>query len=110
MNLDSLKNEIDSDPLGRGYVGMTDQEVADSLHMANRTVYRPVPSRVLQEWASVGERIVKLKNAAATHASDDVKNIAESALLLVRVGFRHSTIDIRHSPSRIASRFSRVLR
>lgn len=37
MNLDILKIEIDTDPLGRGYSGMTDMQVADSLNTANRS-------------------------------------------------------------------------
>lgn len=32
-----LRNELTTDPLGRGYVGMTDQQVFDSLIAANRT-------------------------------------------------------------------------
>lgn len=32
-----LIDEITLDPLGRGYVGMTDQQVADSLNEVNRT-------------------------------------------------------------------------
>lgn len=36
-NLFLLKSEIDSDPLTRGYSGMTDAEVAESLNTANRT-------------------------------------------------------------------------
>lgn len=31
-----LKTEIDTDPLTRGYAGMSDQQVADSLNTANR--------------------------------------------------------------------------
>ena len=31
-----LRNEIVNDPLGRGYAGMTDSQVADSLNTANR--------------------------------------------------------------------------
>lgn len=37
MSVDVLKTEISSDPLGRGYAGMTDAEVADSLNASNRT-------------------------------------------------------------------------
>ena len=31
-----IKAEIDADPLGRGYAGMTDQQVADDLNTAYR--------------------------------------------------------------------------
>lgn len=33
----SLKDEITTDPLGRGYSGMTDQQVADSLNAVDRS-------------------------------------------------------------------------
>lgn len=39
-NIDILKAEIDSDPLTRGYAGMTDAEVADSLNTADRGSFR----------------------------------------------------------------------
>lgn len=37
MDYQVLKTEIDTDPLTRGYAGMTDQQVADSLNAVNRT-------------------------------------------------------------------------
>lgn len=39
--IDTLKAEITIDPLVRGYAGMTDQQVADSLNTVNRTRERP---------------------------------------------------------------------
>lgn len=38
MGLDVLKTEITDDSLTRGYSGMTDKQVADSLNAENRTV------------------------------------------------------------------------
>ncbi len=37
MNYITLSNEINSDPLARGYAGMSDQEVADDLNTTYRT-------------------------------------------------------------------------
>ena len=37
MDYAILKEEIVSDPLGRGYSGMTPQQIADSLNTINRT-------------------------------------------------------------------------
>lgn len=58
-NLVALRTEIDSDPLARGYVGMTDAEVAESLNTANRSRNRSsmTGSEILNEidateWAS----------------------------------------------------------
>ena len=39
-NIRGIRNELDADPLGRGYATMTDQEVADSLNTADREVIR----------------------------------------------------------------------
>lgn len=39
-----LRAEIVSDPLGRGYVGMTDQQLTDSLNTVNRTLNRELLS------------------------------------------------------------------
>lgn len=42
MSYLALKNEIDSDPLARGYAAMTDQEIADDLNTVYRTRNRSV--------------------------------------------------------------------
>lgn len=44
MNLELLRLEILTDPLLRGYSGMSDQEVADSLNDTNRSYNRAVMS------------------------------------------------------------------
>lgn len=41
QQLAALSAEITNDPLGRGYAGMTDEQVAASLMVENRTVNRP---------------------------------------------------------------------
>ena len=41
MNYAALKREIETDPLGRGYAGMTDQQIADSLNTTDRTTIVP---------------------------------------------------------------------
>lgn len=38
---DRLKTEIATDPLGRGYAGMTDAAVVNSLRTVNRTLPKP---------------------------------------------------------------------
>lgn len=37
MDWPKLKAEIETDPLGRAYAGMTDQQLADALNAVNRT-------------------------------------------------------------------------
>ena len=40
MSIQILIDEITNDPLVRGYAGMTDQQVVDSINTANRTITR----------------------------------------------------------------------
>lgn len=47
-----LTTEVGNDPLARGYAGMTDQQVADSLNTANRTVPKPVLVKDVLEYLS----------------------------------------------------------
>jgi len=61
MNLNALKTEIDTDPLARGYAGMSDAAVADSLNVIDRTINRTSMSgsEILNavdasEWATRG--------------------------------------------------------
>lgn len=35
-DLQAIRDELDNDPLGRGYAGMTDQQAADDLNLENR--------------------------------------------------------------------------
>ena len=37
MTIATIKAEITTDPLNRGYTGMTDQQVVDSLHVQDRS-------------------------------------------------------------------------
>lgn len=40
MNLATLKTEVTTDPLARGYSTMSDEQIADSLNTGNRTADR----------------------------------------------------------------------
>lgn len=40
MDLQVLKTELTTDPLGRGYAGMSDEQAATSLNTANRQPFR----------------------------------------------------------------------
>lgn len=60
-NYAAIADEINADPLSRGYSAMSDQEVADSLNVVNRSVpVEEVPSSALIEatttsdWTGVG--------------------------------------------------------
>lgn len=47
-----LKTEIDSDPLTRGYSGMTDLQVSDSLNTVNRDNWVPITAAQVYEAVS----------------------------------------------------------
>lgn len=47
-----LMDEIDADPLTRGYATMSDQEVADSLNVVDRNVPKPVLTNQVLEYLS----------------------------------------------------------
>lgn len=47
-----LATEVNDDPLNRGYDGMSDQEVADSMNAVDRSVPRPVLTNQVLEYLS----------------------------------------------------------
>jgi len=61
-----LKTELTTDPLGRGYAGMTDQEAADDLNTTYRT-----RDRTSMTGREVGAAVVKAEYAALADAQKD---------------------------------------
>jgi len=59
VNIPTLKTEIDTDPLTRGYSGMTDIQVADDMNLVNR------PDSILAI-----EKIIKFLLLENTHKTD----------------------------------------
>lgn len=47
MNIDTLRAELTTDPLGRGYAGMTDEEAAADLNVENREITDPIISSAM---------------------------------------------------------------
>lgn len=80
--MNTLADEITNDPLSRGYAGMTDEQVAESLNAANISINATVTKAKLLQWAGANQRIVKLKGGLAS-PNDDVENICEAALRLL---------------------------
>ena len=66
----TLRAEIQNDPLSRGYVGMTDQQVVDDLN----TVYRPAPDRDQLSQAELYELIVQSERVALP--ADDKEEVS----------------------------------
>ena len=62
MNIDALKAETDTDPLARGYAGMTEAAVADSLNAINRSRNRTSVSPGEMQRAVDGAEFVALSD------------------------------------------------
>lgn len=82
MAFESLKAELATDPLGRGYQNMTVDQVVASLNTADRVVQRPIPNRLLLRWAAQTDGINLLKTAAAS-GNKDKRRISDAALAMI---------------------------
>lgn len=70
-DMEALKTELENDPLGRGYSGMTAAEVRDSLRAQNITVTKPTMAtgRTIMDGLGVqtgGEVLAALESAAGS--------------------------------------------
>ena len=92
-NIDILRNEILTDPLVKGYAGMTNAQILTSLKTKNITRRRSISSAELVAWSGANGRYKKIANAAATvgdlpgldaATSNSIKNICEAAMILLR--------------------------
>ena len=81
MDYTVLKSEVDTDPLARGYAGMTDHQVADSLNTEDRSAVREtVMSAELFEVLDIGE--YQSLPTVQQHAVDLILGLGEG----IRVG------------------------
>lgn len=83
MSLERLRDEIKNDPLGRGYAGMTDEEILNSLAAQNIQKYKPITSAELLAWSAMNLRQTKIEDAAISHPSPDIKNICKVAVKML---------------------------
>ena len=60
----TLATELSTDPLVRGYAGMTDVEAAADLNTTYRTRYRALTTRDMLRWGFAREGLSKLRDAA----------------------------------------------
>jgi len=68
MNYAALKNEIMNDPLGRGYAGMNDAQVAVSLNTVDREIDENVNLRDLIVYLLKNNKWLGIKSEAASNA------------------------------------------
>jgi hypothetical protein len=89
--MSKLRDELINDPLERGYANMTDAECAESLNTVNRTQYTAIGSDELLAWSGGGasdatstkSRYERIEDAAANHASLEVKGACKAAVTLI---------------------------
>ena len=79
-----LKEEIDSDPLGRGYDSMTNAEVTISLNTVNRTRLETLSMQELREWTAENARGFNIMSGITNVAlTDQVRNLCYVADKLI---------------------------
>jgi len=90
-----LKTEIDTDPLARGYVGMTNLQIADDMNLVNRDT----------EGGTVGMLTYLLKNRSRTNTGTDtvatsiygrLQSVAESVVGDNPFGASGNSISMEH--------------
>jgi len=84
-DMEKLRAEIANDPLSRGYSGMTDLEVLESLLEENRSRLGVLEHGLLIRTLASGGRLAKIQRAASAWA-DDTKDTATS-VAMVALGF-----------------------
>lgn len=76
MDVNALINEIKTDPLGRGYNTMTNQQLFNSLNTKNRTKLLPLSSKQLLAWAAQEGRYSKILNGTTISLSNTTQTNA----------------------------------
>jgi hypothetical protein len=83
MRIQTIKTELDTDPLGLGYSGMDDSAAAVSLNEKTRSKLEPISSAELLAWSANGARLQSIKSAAESGADDTIKSVAQAAYLTI---------------------------
>jgi len=78
-----LKSEIDSDPLGRNYSAMSDEQVAQSLNNEDRSKTVPISSAELLAWSAGNGRLAAIKAAIDGGVDKTAKSLAEAAYMMI---------------------------
>lgn len=81
MKFNILKTEINEDPLVRGYSGMSNQEIANSLNEENIPVQGSVPISKLIKASAKNDLIYKLKQGAES-GDKDKRRLCDAALTI----------------------------
>lgn len=105
-NIDILRDEITTDPLGLGYQAMGDSEVADALNMLNRPGRKPVPATEVRLYVLLNGIFPGLQNLAAT-GTDPVQK--GTAITILQTIAPNSFDTIRMNMPNVNSAVSQML-
>lgn len=78
--LTTLANEIANDPLGRGYDGMSDIAVADSINTSNRPAFKPVDVTAIRRYLLLNGLMPGIKDAKVNGATAQIKKVADTII------------------------------
>ena len=87
-DIEALKDELNADPLGRGYSTMTDQEAANDLNAQTRQQTVPIPVDEVKRYLFVNDLWFPIKKG-----TDEVAEAARDALTMF-VAFRVNESDV----------------
>lgn len=82
MDIGKLKAELVEDPESIGYSGMTDEQAAAALSVADRSYLTPIGSRRLLEWSMKSARLADIEDATTT-GPEPIRAIARGAMFLL---------------------------
>lgn len=92
MDWSILEDEIANDPLGRGYIGMTDEQVADDMNSIYRQININIPLRELIVYLLRNNKWGPIKDAA----EDDLHDVHRQceAFMVVMNNVNFTDLDI----------------
>lgn len=83
LNLTALQNELLTDPLGRGYASMTDDQVAASLDTIDISVIDSIPIANVEAYLLSDGTLIRLEDYVTANPTPGPLNTAVAALLRV---------------------------
>lgn len=83
MKIQTIKTELETDPLGLGYSGMDDSAAAVAFNEKIRSKLEPISSAELLAWSANNTRLQSIKSAAESGADDTIKSVAQAAYLMI---------------------------
>lgn len=105
-DIDVLRTEITDDPLGLGYAGMADSEVAESINTASRPGRGPVSAASVRSYVLLNGIWPRLQGLAAAATDPTVKG---TAITILQVMAPNSFDSIRMNEPSVHAAVSAML-